>query len=198
MEKGREIDEQQDDAEKIDYIEFLRTTKGQGQRQGQFRDDGMPSDSAQNKQSLLKAGEQITALNSPKSLPHIKVQTNKSGNINSTICNDKLCTMYEAISSSSYLINNRSQECATPELAAPSTVSTLPSILRPPKWWHKQNCYSLDSLPKQVLDDMEPSIHADLLRMPTICSPLVGASDRYGSRANNYQNKIGNRSKRKD
>ncbi|EJW88852.1 hypothetical protein WUBG_00243 [Wuchereria bancrofti] len=100
------------------------------------------------------------------------------------------CTFYEAVSTSNYSVD-KNQQCEVSKLAGPPTVSTLPSILRPPKRWQKKAYYSLDSSSKQMLDDMKTINDADLLHMPTICSlsaQITETNSKYDKRANNYQN----------
>ncbi|EFO15845.2 hypothetical protein LOAG_12665 [Loa loa] len=82
------------------------------------------------------------------------------------------CTFYEAVASNSNCPTDKNRECMVSELAGPATISVLPSILRTTKRWQKKANYSLDSSPEPILDDMK-TIAYDLLRMPTICSPLI-------------------------
>ncbi|MCP9260797.1 hypothetical protein DINM_003874 [Dirofilaria immitis] len=140
--------------------------------------------------------EHIGVSGKSKSLSIIKLKTNERQTKLSKeeICNDAPCTIYEAISNSQCSIATK-QECIVSELVGPPTISALPSILRPSKRWHKKSYYSVDSSPK-ILNDKKTTMHADLLQMPTIFSPLVGSTEinNHIKQSNPYQNNAENNS----
>ncbi|KAL3986229.1 hypothetical protein ACH3XW_41890 [Acanthocheilonema viteae] len=115
--------------------------------------------------------------------------------MNDEIDDSTPCTFYEAISNSNQS-TDKSREPIVSELAGPSTISTLPRILRASRRWDKKACYSLDSPPKQILDDIKTTFHSDLLQMPTICSSLI-ESNKHSKKANNYENNAENNLKLK-
>lgn len=61
---------------------------------------------------------------------------------------DDPCTFYELASDSNRSIDKK-RESIVSEFVGPSTISTLPNVLRSTKQ-RKKSSYSLDSLPEQV------------------------------------------------
>ncbi|VDK75848.1 unnamed protein product [Onchocerca ochengi] len=158
-------EEEKDDVEKINYVEFLRST-------GHFNTSEINPNNVQNLNNSPKKREHVSTLGNSKSLPQLQSKEKNSKNMDSEISNNVPCTFYEAILNSDYS-TDKTQECtSSSDLAGPPTVSALPKILRPSKRWYKKTSYSLDSSPK-ILTDMKTITHADLLHMPTICSPSV-------------------------
>uniref|UniRef100_A0A158Q823 Uncharacterized protein n=1 Tax=Elaeophora elaphi TaxID=1147741 RepID=A0A158Q823_9BILA len=178
--KKDEIEEKNDNAEKMGYVEFLRTTEQLATSK---------TYNAQHLNNLLKKREQLSVLGNSKSLPQIKPKENESKNTSSNdkISSDITCTVNEAVSNIQWSPDKKRDFTDISELAGPSTISTLPSILRQPKRWQKKAYYSLDSSPK-ALDD-STTIQSDLLQMPTISSHLVESTiaNKHCKRANNYQ-----------
>ncbi|VDO48688.1 unnamed protein product, partial [Onchocerca flexuosa] len=158
------VEEKKDDVEKIDYVEFLRSTRHFN------KNETNPNHNVQKLNNSPKKREHISisALGYSKSLPQLLSKENISKNRGETISNETPCTFYEAILNSNCL-TDKTQESTSSDLAAPPTVSALPKILQPSKRWYKKTYYSLDSSPK-ILNDMTTIAQADLLRMPTICS----------------------------
>ncbi|VDN86380.1 unnamed protein product, partial [Brugia pahangi] len=139
------IEEKNDNAEKIDYVEFLRTT---GQLKTKIFE--IIENNTQNLNNSLVKQEHSSCLSNSKSLPQIRLKRNEIGSksMDDEINSNTTCTFYEAVSTSNYSVD-KNQQCEVSKLTGPPTVSTLPSILRPPKRWQKKAYYSLDSSQKQ-------------------------------------------------